>query len=155
VRTSEAEIAFRRYLADRGLSVDHLTAEAAVEEAIRFFEAERADDVEDVQGDMLLFQWGTYDWQHGKGPSFQFEMARQFVVAGFEPEDADDAMWQLRLTLHYAPFDAGTSVGAGDQWCTNVENVGEFRAFIRGTEAFTFAMANRPDRIELSLDQVG
>jgi hypothetical protein len=131
VRTSEAEEAFRRYLEARGLAVSRLNAEEAVDVAIAFFESERADDVEAQEGDMLLFQWGTYDWRDGNGPSFQFELARQFVVAGFDPEEADDAMWQLRLTLHYAPSEAAAVVGAGDRWCERAEDVGAFRAFIR------------------------
>ncbi|HEY6277636.1 MAG TPA: hypothetical protein VIX86_15025 [Streptosporangiaceae bacterium] len=101
MRTNEAEGAFRRYLERRGLVVSRLNAEEAVDTAIGFFESERADDVEAEMGDMLLFQWGTYDWHDGNGPSFQFELARQFVVAGFAPDQADDAMWQLHLTLHY------------------------------------------------------
>jgi hypothetical protein len=78
-------------------------------------------------GDMLLFQWGTYDWHDGKGPSFQFELARQFVIAGFEPDRADDAIWQLRVTLHYAPSDATAAVGDGNRWCERMPDTSAFR----------------------------
>jgi hypothetical protein len=155
VRTNEAEAAFRRYLEQRGLVASQLSAEEAVDAAIGFFESERADDVEAEMGDMLLFQWGTYDWHDGSGSSFQFELARQFVVAGSAPEQADDAMWQLRLTLHYPPSGAADAVGAGDRWCERVADVGAFRTFIRTTPALTFAAGAGPDRVELSLDQVG
>lgn len=155
MRTNEAEGAFLRYLQQRGLVASQLSAEDAVDTAIGFFESERADDAEAEMGDMLLFQWGTYDWHDGKGLSFQFELARQFVLAGFSPEQADDAMWQLRLTLHYPPSEAAEAVGAGERWCERVADVGAFHTFIRTTPALAFASSMNPDRVELTLDQVG
>src|SRR5579862_7477019 len=112
-----------------------LTAKEAADAAIGFFESERADDVEAETGDTLLFQWGTYDWHDGTGPSFQFELARQFVVAGFSPEQADDAMWQLRLTLHYPASEAADAVGAGYRWCERTADAEAFHMFIRSAPA--------------------
>ena len=155
VRTNEAEDAFRRYLQRHGLVASQLSAGEAVDTAIGFFESERADDVEAEMGDMLLYQWGTYDWHDGNGPSFQFELARQFVIAGFSPEQADDGMWQLCLTLHYPPSEATEAIGAGHRWCERVADVGAFRTYIRTTAALTFASGTSPDRVVLTLDQVG
>jgi hypothetical protein len=155
MRTNEAEEAFRRHLEVRELALGALTAEEALEALVAFFESEPANGVEAEMGDMLLFQWGTYDWHDGGGPSFQFELARQFVLAGFDSKQADDAMWQLRLTLHYAPSRVAAEVGAGDRWCERVADVGGFRTFVRSTSAMTFAAAANPDRVELSFHQVG
>jgi hypothetical protein len=155
MRTNEAEAVFRRYLEQRGLVVSRLTAEEAADAAIGFFESERADDVEAETGDMLLFQWGTYDWHDGNGPSFQLELARQFVLAGFAPDQADDAMWQLRLTLHYPASEAADALGAGHKWCERVADTDAFRTFIRTTPVMAFAAATGADRVELSPDQVG
>src|SRR5262249_13022454 len=122
VRASEAEDALRQFLEIRGIGVSSLTAEQAVECAIAFFESVRFADVESEErdGGMLLFQWGTYDWCDGAGRSFEFELARQLIIAGSDPEDDDDALWQLHLTLHYAPSEAIAGVGAGDRWCDRV-----------------------------------
>jgi hypothetical protein len=157
VLASEAEDALRRFLEVRGLGVSGLTAEQAVEGAIAFFESVRFDDVEaeERDGDMLLFQWGTYDWRDGAGLSFQFDLARQFIIAGSDPEDDDDAMWQLHLTLHYAPSEATAAVGAGCRWCHRVADAGPFGTFIRSTPAMAVAAGAPPDRVEIGFDQVG
>jgi hypothetical protein len=157
VRASEAEDALRQFLEVRGLGVSGLTAEQAVEGAIAFFESVRFDDVEaeERDGDMLLFQWGTYDWRDGAGPSFQFDLARQFIIAGSDPEDDDDAMWQLHLTLHYAPTEATAAVGAGHRWCHRVADAGSFGTFIRSTPAMAVAAGAPPDRVEIGFDQAG
>lgn len=130
-----------------------LGAVEAIEAFVGRYQSERADDVEDVDGDMLLFQWGTYGW--GGPPSFQYEIARQFVVAGFGAEEADDAMWQLHLTLHYPVTDVTASLGAGNRWCTRLDGVSEFRAFIVRTTATDYAVETHPERVELWLDRSG
>lgn len=155
MRTSEAVLAFGRYLQFRGLALSKLSAEQAVDAAVAFFESVRATDVESEFGDMLLFQWGTCDWRDGNGPSFQFELARQFSVAGFDSEEADDALWQLRLTLHYPPSEVTAAVGAGERWCENMSDVADFRTFIQTTPAMALAAAADPDRVELTLDPAG
>src|SRR5262245_54775822 len=51
-----------------------------------FYQDERADGCEiDEDGDMLLYQWGCYDW--GQGESFEFNITRQFIAATAEDED--------------------------------------------------------------------
>ena len=157
VRASEAEDALRQFLEIRGLGVSGLTAEQAVEGAIAFFELVRFDDVEGEErdGDMLLLQWGTYDQRDSAGPSFQFDLARQLIIAGSDSEDDDDAMWQLHLTLHYAPSEATAAVGAGHRWCHRVADAGPFGTFIRSTRAMAVAVDAPPDRVEIGFDQVG
>jgi hypothetical protein len=157
VRASEAEDALRQFLEICGLGVSGLTAKQAVEGAIAFFESVRFDDVEaeERDGDMLLFQWGTYDWHDGAGLSFQFDLARQLIIVGSDPEDDDDAMWQLHLTLHYAPSEANAAVGAGHRWCHRVADARPFETFILSTRAMTVAASAPPDRVEIGLDQAG
>ena len=40
---------------------------------------------DDGAGDMLLYQWGTYDW--GAGESFEFDITRQLIFADDEDDD--------------------------------------------------------------------
>jgi hypothetical protein len=48
---------------------------------IIFYRDLRAEDCRfESDGDMLLFQFGTYDW--GNGPRFEFDVTRQLIAEG-------------------------------------------------------------------------
>jgi hypothetical protein len=145
VNSSELAEAFRAYLSSRGLAQEALSAHGAVDAVVDFYLAERIDDVELADdGDGLLFQWGTYDF--GQGPTFTFDLTRQTISTAAED---DDDVWQLRLSLHFAPTAETAALGSGDRWCWTPEDVPEFRQFI-GSEASTqFASTHRPLRVEL------
>src|SRR6187455_2166 len=47
--------------------------------------------------DMLLFQYGLYDFQDGKGENFIVNFTRQFYIE----DSGNDEFYQLGLTLNY------------------------------------------------------
>lgn len=48
--------------------------------------------------DMCLFEYGVYDWSDGKGPRFNWNLCRQFVIY----DDGEyDRMEQLRCDLYF------------------------------------------------------
>ena len=99
--TSEALRRFEEFVVARGNRVADLDARDAVDAMLAFYLVVRGEDVDlESDGDMLLFQWGTYDW--GEGTSFQYEVTRQFIVDSAEGSD-DEAFWHLSLTLHLVP----------------------------------------------------
>jgi hypothetical protein len=112
-----------------------------------WFEAQRVERVDADGGDRLLFQWGTYDW--GKGPSFVFDLVRQFVV---EDEIGDDAIWQLHLTLHYPPDD---TILSETHWCDDVRDVTGFRTAMLGNETVSRIAHHHPERVEVLLEMAG
>jgi hypothetical protein len=82
--------------------------------------------------DMLLFQWGTYDW--GMGEHFSFNLTRQLIVS----EDAeDDDIWQLGLTFDFEPSNKLRALGRGDKWCHSVSQLLELREYVYRSAAFT------------------
>ena len=90
-----------------------------------FYKDVRADDVDlESDGDMLLFQWGTYDW--GSGPMFEVDVTRQLIRGTGE----DDDIWQLHLTYRFAPSEALRAIGKGDRWCPRPGEIVLFREFI-------------------------
>src|SRR5699024_7432681 len=62
------------------------------------YRVEQAELEED--GDMLLFQWGTYDWGHGR--HFEVDLTRQVILPSPDPED-DPSYLQLRCSFLYPP----------------------------------------------------
>jgi hypothetical protein len=151
MRSVDLKQAFEASLSKHGLSVSHLGALDALNAATDFYLDQRFEDVEVTSdGDALLFQWGTYDW--GKGPSFQYDVTRQ-TIAGSSAEDDD--IWQLSLTLHYAPSAQTADLGSGDAWCWTPADITTFRDYVESQPCTHFARTNAPLRVELRHGSVG
>jgi hypothetical protein len=119
-----------------------------------FYRSVRADDVDlSSDGDMLLIQWGTWDW--GDGPSFQYDITRQFITDVDDPDDADDAFWQLSLTLHFEPSNSFVAIGSGERWCHSLDEVDDLAQFIADEPATSAAQRSTPSRVELKFGPAG
>jgi hypothetical protein len=100
MRATDADTNFRSRLRRQGIDLDDTAPQQGFDALLDFYREVRADDVvlED-SGDMLLYQWGTYDW--GEGKHFELNLTRQLIV---EP-GGDDNIWQLSLTYHFDATD--------------------------------------------------
>ena len=54
--------AFEKFVEKRGVSLLALTVRSGIEEMLAFYESVLPTGCVNESGDMLLFQWGTYDW---------------------------------------------------------------------------------------------
>jgi hypothetical protein len=108
---------------------------------IVFYRDTRAEACDlDADGDMLLFQCGTYDWGHGR--HFEFDITRQFIVGSGE----DDDISQLNFTVRFSPEPDLTAAGSANRWCTSPSGLEEWASFVRGTRAFQL-VGNRRDGV--------
>lgn len=145
MRPSESASVFRDRVTRSGLSVEDLTPAEAVAQMLAFYREVRAENcVADEEGDMLLFQWGTYDW--GDGKTFQVEFTRQFIEPGDEDEEG---MSQLSLTLRYSPTDALHELGSGDHWCESPAEAEAFQEFVLANEAYRAVVVLKPGKATL------
>jgi hypothetical protein len=158
----EALVAFEGLLASRGLTTDDLDAVTAVDAMLEFYLGTRFGDVDsDEDGDMLLFEWGTFN----AGSSFYYEMTRQLITNG---SCDDDAFSQLSLTLKYdADADAQT-IRSSCRWCMRPveesldgapsqdgeEDVARFREFIRNSAATDYVRGRKPREVTLTFGGV-
>lgn len=107
---------------------------------IRFYTDCRASGLaEDAGSDMLLFQYGCFDW--GDGEMFELDLTRQFIVADAEGEDV---ISQLHVTAYFDPDAELRALGSYDRWCTSQEEVSEFRNVVLNSPAL--ALAAKRDR---------
>ena len=120
-----------------------------IDQMLAFFRDERIDGCSSENQDMLLYQWGTYDW--GKGEWFELNVTRQLIVGAGEDED----IWQLSLTFRYPPAQPLREVPDGSHWCTKVSELPEFVAFIKQTPAYRMVAANAPASVELRYECAG
>lgn len=110
-----------------------------------FYSDVKAVGCDGSESDMLLFQWGVYDW--GQGPFFELNITRQFIEDEFED---DDAISQLSLTFKYSPTAELTSIDAGERWFKGNDEFNTFRESVFSSAPFLAALDVGPEKIELA-----
>lgn len=147
----QAETCFLERLAREGHSLDSLTPATGFELMFRFYAEERFDDgiVED-DGDLLLFQWGCYDWD-GTGAKFELDLTRQLACEGGE----DENILQLRLVFRFPADDETRSLGSGNRWCHSPNELTSFRRFVTNSQPFRTLAEREPHSRALELDIAG
>ena len=93
-----------------------------------FYETVRAKGAapQDEDGDMLLFQWGIYNWRKSdtdNAGQFELNLSRQIVY----PDGDDQEIYQLGLTYFYQPDDGLKALGKGNFWCYSLADAQETR----------------------------
>ena len=115
-----------------------------------FYRDERASDCQlEDDGDMLLYQWGTYDW--GEGRWFDLNITRQFIPE----DDEDEGMFQLSVTAKYSPTPELEALGSGSRWCGSRDGLSEFTDYVKGSEAFKSLSGQSCGKREVEYNQAG
>ncbi len=137
-----AEAAFRGLSASTIESLPPIQSFALMFE---FYETVRAEGAvpESENGDMMLFQWGTYDW--GDGDQFNLDLTRQVIY----PDGEDVEIYQLGLTYFYQPDDELRALSQGNFWCYQLSDVQKARTRVFESAAFT--QCNERAAISVSL----
>jgi hypothetical protein len=138
MKPNESVQAFEDFSIARGVDLRSSTPREGIEAMLEFRAAIACAVCSD---DMLLYQWGSYDW--GAGTHFELNITRQFVEA--ELED-DDAISQLSLTYKYRPSTELGALGASNCW---EDDPPDFRQFILGSASFMAVADAKPDQVEL------
>ena len=148
MRVDAAKEHFEKYLSERRLSVEQLDAENALVAMVGFYLDVRADKVAtDEGGDLLLFDWGTYEWEDG--PRFQYCITRQFMLPGEVAE-----CWHLAVTLYYGSDGRTLALDAGERACASFADLDAFLTFVDGAPATRYARRHDPSAIRLDLEPV-
>ena len=114
--------------------------------ALDLYEGVRIDGTAlEEDGDMLLFQWGSYDW--GQGRHFDLDLTRQAIPSGQE----DPPILQLHCTYRYDPGQFADIV-AGNRWCSTPGGADEFRQFVLNSGALQRAKSHAHVSLEIWLD---
>ena len=139
MKPSKSVDEFEHFIDRRGRSIAGLTVRAGIMEMLVFYEAVLPVGCLVENGDMLLYQWGTYDW--GDGMHFEVNITRQFIESSLE---RDDAISQLQLTFQYPPTLDIVGFGAGSRWCKSRSDTDECRQFVISNPAYCGVADNVP-----------
>jgi hypothetical protein len=81
-------------------------------ETVSFVDFNKPDD------DMLLFQFGCFDW--GDGEFFEIDLTRQLS------SDPDCDIEHLSCTLYFSPNQELRALGCSNFWCSSRSEIKEF-----------------------------
>lgn len=149
MRPNQSVDAFIKFSLVSGVTIHESRPPDGLKQMFAFYENIRAVGCDGVRGDMLLFQWGTYDWGHGQ--FFELGITRQFKEIEFKD---DDAISQLSLTFKYYPVANLTKISAGSRWLDARDKLKEFHDFVLLSEPVLFTSEITPEKIELRHEYV-
>ena len=145
-----SDTALREFLAARGGDLTQSTLATLVDIGIGFFETVPCDELSpEPDSDMLLVQWGVYDW--GQGEQFEFDLTRQFISAA---SGDDEAISQLSLTMYFSPTPELRDVGADNRWCESRDGLAQFRDFILASQPYSLLASQVPDASQIRWEQM-
>ena len=137
--------ALAAFLPAQHLDIDTSSTTAVMEGMLRFYESVAAAGLADEpDADMLLFEWGVYDW--GRGEQFEVSLTRQFAIAD---EEGDDALSQLRLVASFAATPEAKQLPAGNLWCDRHIDTPHLRRFMADHKALQLAASMPRLRAEI------
>jgi len=147
----DAQAEFTNRLRARGIELPGVSVAAGFTEIFAFYRDVRPAGCEkELDGDMLLYQWGTYDW--GKGSYFNLDLTRQFILEGTED---DEGIFQLSFTFLYAPSPALEALKDGNRWCRSPADLPEFQRYVTSSEAYRVALGQIPTKVQLTYEAAG
>jgi hypothetical protein len=150
VKTESAKKRFLQLVKEFGKPLKSLAPSEGVDLMLLFYQKDRVDGCPvDEHGDMLLYQWGTYDW--GQGESFEFDITRQFI----EGEPEDDNITQLSLTFRFKPTESMRNIIEGNLWCSSPKEMKSFRSFILGSPAYLAVRHELKGKVSLEFGIAG
>jgi hypothetical protein len=126
------------------LTGDLITPETALTSILDFYENYKTDNGSTTSDDdMLLFQYGTYDWG-GKGGKFEFNLTRQIA------DPSNDEYYQVKLTLYYRMQDIG-EIESFNMWSIDSPSINNWKETIVDTEGFKRASKAKPFDYKIEL----
>jgi len=102
-----------------------LSVKSLLSSVLSFYAQRQFEGLVNDDGDMLLFQYGIYDW--GLGPLFEVDLARQFIEV---ERDDDEVLSQFRLTCFFEPTEELKALGSDDKWCRDKSELGAFSVWV-------------------------
>ncbi|HEY3763411.1 MAG TPA: hypothetical protein VGN23_16820 [Verrucomicrobiae bacterium] len=152
MRPEGAKTELEKRIRQAGTTANALTPAQGIPLMLDFYRGIRAERCElDQRGDMLLFQWGAYDW--GEGLTFQVDITRQFIDT--EDEDEDNAISQLSFKFHFLPSTALNVIKSGNHWCKTPDELADFEAFIVNSDAYRAVEALGPSKVVIDYGIAG
>lgn len=143
---------------DLGLGFDHFAAVNGVDPEkdphttvfgtmLRYYAEVRVNDCDPGDDeDMLLLDWGSYDW--GDGRAYEVDLSRQVVLPG----RSDEAVVQLHIVYRFSNIGELAKVPVGNDWWGAPASVDEFAEALKSNPALAPAANTEPLSVDIYLE---
>ncbi|MCL2081745.1 MAG: hypothetical protein FWH04_00675 [Oscillospiraceae bacterium] len=140
----DLENEYRKTIGER----DFLSADELIDLAITLFKEIEVEgiDYSETLNDMLLCQYGVYDWGDENDEHFSFDITRQVS------KPLGDEPYQLSLRLIFEPS-AFSKIKAYDNWSSQFNNADDFAVHIRSTPGYAAASKATAKSMQLTFEQ--
>lgn len=144
------ESTFKQKVSDWITENKSFTVNDSLELVIDFFNNYSIRNVDSTipDDDMLLFEYGIYDWQDGKGENYTIDIARQFYIE----DEESDGRFQLHLIMYY-DSEEFRGVEAANKWSVDFENVEEWKNHVINTQGFKAAENKQAKAFDIFLNE--
>lgn len=124
----------------------HLNPETALNATKQFFDKYEVDDLDDESpdNDMLLFQYGSYNFENQK--EFYLDFTRQFKI-----KDDQDEFYQLSFTLFY-DLKGLERIKSYNSWSITFSDLTGWLESLSHTEGFTRAINREMSYYKIELN---
>lgn len=144
MRPRQAKAALNRFAKANGINIKKSSPEQGFRQMFEFFKAVKLAGFErDDDGDMLLFQWGTYE-RDGR-LVFLIDLTRQFYEVKLGEYVGTS---QLAIAYYFEATPSSDLIGHGDRWLSGGDDVDEFVEFVMKSEAFLLAGEREVEKVE-------
>jgi|GEM_PF-1749182 len=141
---SNSKKVYLSYLKKKGIVFNELTLDQLIDSSVSFFKEIRFQKVNlKKSGDMILVQWGKYNW--GKGEYLEFDITRQFIKKN---KDGDDAMSQLHITLYYS-VDLIKILKNENKWFRDPNDTKSIKSYILNKKIYKLLKDKKPIKRKL------
>lgn len=130
MKPDKSKAEFKRFTKANGVNPLKSSVQEGFGQMFDFFKTTKIDGCYHEDGDMLLFQWGTYE-RNGKR-LFTIDLTRQF----YEIKRGEFAgASHLSLAYHFDAAPDFDLIGGGSRWLHGADDVDEFIDFVMNTDA--------------------
>ena len=135
-------------IVENNLINGELTPEQALNSILDFYNNYgKVEDLEFPDYDMLLFQYGTYDWD-GTGAKFELNFTRQIA----DPDPEEDEFYQIDITLFYDPEDFD-ELESFNTWSIDSPSLNNWADKVKNTAGFEQSTKYKPKKFEIGINK--
>ena len=141
---------FGRYLRGKGVTMNSLSLSSFPGLFVGYYLDVQFDNLDlENDGDLLLYQYGTYDW--GSDMFFTIDFVRQFCV--MPDGELDPDIFQQHITFYFDPH-AFENIQSFNVWSSKCSDVTEFELIIVTSTGFSAAASTESLKQEMFFEPV-
>lgn len=147
VDPEDLETGFVHFAAVNGVDLEKDPHATVFDTMLRYYAEVRVNGCDPGDDeDMLLLDWGSYDW--GQGRAYEVDLSRQVLLPG----RSDEAVLELHVVYRFPNTGDLAKISVGNDWWGSPGSVDEFAEVLGTNVALALASGAEPLSVEVYLE---